>query len=178
MGGGVSIQVAQPPPFSVGAERLAVSEQQSRFLCSAINGSIRGRLIATLIAATLIGCAGLRGIGMRRSGGVSDRPFGGAPAIDLPPSALAMGAYLKAEVATDNGDHEEAFRDYEEAVKFDPHNAALRVKLADLYVREGRLKDALAQAQEAIALDPGFVRGHLLDAGISSALGDDAAAAE
>ena len=141
---------------------------------------VRWAAIAPLVAAVAIGgCARLHGgSGPTRGASIGDRPFGGAPTIDLPPSALAMGAYLKAEVATDNGDHEEAFRDYEEAVKYDPHNAALRVKLADLYVREGRLKDALTQAQEAIALDPGFVRGHLLNAGISSALGDDASATE
>ena len=87
-----------------------------------------------------------------------------------------MGAYLKAEVATENGDRKEALKQYEETVKFDPHNAALHVQIATQYVRDGRLKEALDQSQEAIALDPSFVRARLLAAGIETALGDDDAA--
>ncbi len=85
----------------------------------------------------------------------SDNPFGGAPAIDIPSDARAMGAFLKAEVATNEGDREEALKDYAEAVEYDPNNAALRVSLATLYVRDGRLKDALGQVNRALAANPG-----------------------
>src|SRR5229473_4935365 len=118
----------------------AVFEELSRSVRLNCKGPIRWALIAPLVVAVAIaGCARLRsGSSATRGANIGDRPFGGVPTIDLPPAAFAMGAYLKAEVATDNGDHEEAFRDYEEAVKYDPHNAALRVKLAELYVGEGR----------------------------------------
>ena len=100
------------------------------------------------------------------------RPFGGAPAVDIPPSAYAMGAYLKAQVATQNGDRAKALQEYEDVVKYDPGNAALRVQLATLYVSGGRLKDALEQCNQAIALDPHYVRPRLLAAGIDDALGE------
>ncbi|MGA8057999.1 MAG: hypothetical protein WB999_07115, partial [Candidatus Binataceae bacterium] len=50
-------------------------------------------------------------------------PFGGKPAIDIPPQAKAMGAFLQAEVATEEGDRTEALKALEEAVQYDPGNA-------------------------------------------------------
>ena len=76
-----------------------------------------------------------------------DNPFGGAPAVDVPSDARAMSAFLKAEVAMNDGDREEALKDYAEAVQADPSNAALKVRLATLYVRDGRLKEALDAAK-------------------------------
>jgi predicted Zn-dependent protease len=100
-------------------------------------------------------------------------PFGGKPAVDIPPQARAMGAFLQAEVATEVGDRTEALKALEEAVQYDPGNATLRVTLATLYVRDGRLTDARVQADQSVKLDPGSSRGLLLAAGIDSALGDD-----
>ena len=113
---------------------------------------------------------------MAAVGGDQGHPFGGAPPVAIPQEAFAMGAYLKAEVATQNGDRAEALRQYADAVKYDPHNAALRVQLATLYVRDGHLKEALDQAEQAIALDPAYARPQLLAAGIDTATGDDATA--
>ena len=52
----------------------------------------------------------------------------------------------------------------------------LRLKLASMYVRDGRLKEALAEVKEALALDPSMVDARLLLAGLESATGDDASA--
>ena len=103
-------------------------------------------------------------------------PFGGKPAVDIPPQAKAMGAFLQAEVATEEGDRTEALKALEEAVQYDPGNATLRITLATLYVRDGRLADARVQADQAMKLDPGSSRALLLAAGIDSALGDDPSA--
>src|SRR5690242_19855469 len=103
-------------------------------------------------------------------------PFGGAPAVDIPDDAKAMSAFLKAEVAMNNGDRSQALGDYESAVKFDPANAELRVRLATMYVRSGRLKEALEQVNRAIAIKPNAADALLLAAGINSALSNDAAA--
>src|SRR5271170_6571100 len=102
-----------------------------------------------------------------------DNPFGGAPAVDVPSDARAMSAFLRAEVAMEEDDREEALKDYAEAVQYDPSNAALKVRLATLYVRDGRLKEALVQINQALAIDPDSADARLLGAGISSALGDD-----
>ena len=77
-------------------------------------------------------------------------PFGGKPAVDIPPQAKAMGAFLQAEVATEEGDRTEALKALEEAVRYDPDNATLRVTLATLYVRDGRLAEARTQADKAV----------------------------
>ena len=84
-------------------------------------------------------------------------PFGGKPAVDIPPQAKAMGAFLQAEVATEEGDRTEALKALEEAVQYDPDNATLRVTLATLYVRDGRLADARVQADQAVKLDPELI---------------------
>src|SRR5271169_6884541 len=100
-------------------------------------------------------------------------PFGGAEKAQIPPEAAAMANFLKAQVAMNAGDHDEALRDYELAAQSDPSNPTLRVKLATLYVRQGRLKDASDQVSAAIASDPQNVEARLLAAGIDSATGND-----
>ncbi|MGH7931993.1 MAG: tetratricopeptide repeat protein, partial [Candidatus Binataceae bacterium] len=92
-----------------------------------------------VVAASMVmaGCARLDTQGPKPVEAVSndgERPFGGKPAIEIPKSAYAMGAFLQAEVATERGDREEALKSFEEAVKYDPDNAMLHVQLATLYV--------------------------------------------
>src|SRR5450755_2797446 len=81
-------------------------------------------------------------------------PFGGTPAVEIPDDAKAMSAFLTAEVAMNEGDRAEALTQYEQAVKYDPNSAELRVQLATMYVRSGRLKEALEQVNHAIAEKP------------------------
>jgi len=100
-------------------------------------------------------------------------PFGGTPAVEIPDDAKAMSAFLKAEVAMNEGDRSEALSEYEQAVKYDPNSAELRVQLATMYVRSGRLKEALEQVNHAIAEKPNDPDALLLAAGINSALGND-----
>jgi len=132
--------------------------------------------LVAAVAMPLAGCASTTSKGPVQAVSAEGAPFGGKPAVEIPSEAYAMGAYLKAEVASENGDRKEALTQYEEAAKFDPHNAALHVQIATLYVRDGRLKEALDQSQEAIALDPTYVRARLLAAWVETALGDDSAA--
>src|SRR6516164_1622301 len=94
-------------------------------------------------------------------------PFGGAGKAQIPPEAAAMGNFLKAQVAMNAGDHDEALKDYELAAQADPSSSKLRVKLATLYVRQGRLKDAAEEINGAIAADPNNVDARLLAAGIA-----------
>src|ERR1700691_1032474 len=96
-----------------------------------------------------------------------DNPFGGAPAVDVPSDARAMSAFLRAEVAMNDGDREEALKDYADAVQADPSNAALKVRLATLYVRDGRLKEALEQVNQSAARNSRSADARLLGAGIS-----------
>src|SRR5258708_35604413 len=59
-----------------------------------------------------------------------DNPFGGAPAVDVPSDARAMSALLRAEVAMNDGDREEAMKDYADAVQADPGTPAPKVRLS------------------------------------------------
>src|SRR5260370_41766875 len=103
-------------------------------------------VILIAVSVAIASCARLsRGRALQTANTSTPSPFGGAPTVDIPDDARAMSAYLKAEVATNEGDREEALRSYEEAVKYHPDNATLRVSQATMYVREGRLKDALQE---------------------------------
>src|SRR5258708_14965451 len=143
--------------------------------------STRAVIALGVASIAFIGCTSITRAKPELLGSASvggDNPFGGAPAVDVPSDARAMSAFLRAEVATNDGDREEAMKDYAEAVQYDPANAALKVQLAKLYVRDGRLKDALEQANQALKLNPDSSDPRLLGPGISSALGDYTTAAK
>jgi len=103
-------------------------------------------MIALGVASiAFLGCAQLtsaRPEYVRSASVGGDNPFGGTPAVDVPSDARAMSAFLRAEFAMNDGDRQEALKDYADAVQADPSNAALKVRLATLYVRDGRLKEA------------------------------------
>src|SRR5215469_1817306 len=132
------------------------------------------------VSVALIGCSrmssGSQAEPLRTVSVGGESPFGNAPAVEIPPDARAMGAFLRAEVAINEGDRDEALKGFAQAVQYDPNNAALRVRLATLYVRDGQLKDALEQCNAALKIDPASNDALLLAAGISSALGDNASA--
>ncbi len=113
---------------------------------------------------------------LRTDAAGQDNAFGGIPPVELPADARAMGDFLKAEVASDNGDRKDALTFYQSASEADPNNASIRLKLASLYVRDGQLKKALSEVNQALVLDPKLVDARLLAAGLESATGDDAKA--
>src|SRR5262245_59468491 len=128
---------------------LAVTEGRSRD--SRPMSKVRSTLVLAICAALnagLLGCAPTQRphhtyLQTVSADGVN--PFGGAPAVEIPDDAKAMSAFLKAEYALDEGDRSEALAQYEQAVKYDPNSAELRVQLATMLVRAGRLKEALEQ---------------------------------
>jgi Flp pilus assembly protein TadD len=76
-----------------------------------------------------------------------------------------MSDFLKAEVASNEGDRKKALVFYQAAAQADPRNASLRLKLASIDVRDGQLSQALNEVNEALALDPNMVDARLLAAG-------------
>ena len=52
--------------------------------------------------------------------GAQTSAFGGIPPVTLPPDAAAMSDFLKAEVASDEGDRKNAMLFYEAAAQADP----------------------------------------------------------
>src|SRR5579875_1379438 len=119
---------------------------------------IAGCLSLAVITSVLVGCWNMHGPGALQSVSINGRPVGGTPTVDIPHSAYAMGAYLKAQIAADNGQRAEALKNYESAVKYDPHNAGLRVQLANLYIRAGRLKHSIRVTLAPACWLPGSAR--------------------
>src|SRR5437016_14166995 len=85
----------------------------------------RSRSAAVVVLAFLAtGCAGLR------RGTLLGREAGFGPAVELPPDAVAMGSFLKGEVALTQNDMETALAAFQAAVRADPDAPLLRLRLA------------------------------------------------
>ncbi len=91
----------------------------------------------------------------------------------VPAEADARGHFVKGEVALSRNDLVRAVHEYEQAVAADPNTPMLRMRLATLYVRTGKLDGALAQAQQVVATDPNNLEALELLAGALSARGRD-----
>src|SRR5438552_10968507 len=128
----------------------------------------RSRSAAVVVLAFLsTGCAGLR------RGSLLGREGGFGPAVEPPPDAVAMGSFLKGEVALTQNDMETALAAFQAAVRADPDAPLLRLRLAPLYVRSGQLDRALEQVDAVVKLEPTNLEALSLQAGVLSALGRD-----
>src|SRR5215471_12644595 len=111
--------MSRKPRIVVGAfleKSLASARNHVLMINLSISGSksrsprIPSRLLTFSMAAavTLAGCAqvrnGFRSAPSEATSEIDQVPFGGAPAVEIPPQAKAMGAFLQAEVATEEGD--------------------------------------------------------------------------
>lgn len=119
------------------------------------NGFCRRVSAALLICLVITGCT-------PRASGPEDSPgFGAAMLLEqlaesdaeetrVPPSAEAHYNFLRAELALEMENVEEALEYYEKAAELEQGPAPfLRRRLAQLYVRAGKLEDALAQLDKA-----------------------------
>ena len=85
--------------------------------------STRAMIALGVASIAFLGCAQLtsaRPEYVRSASVGGDNPFGGTPAVDVPSDARAMSAFLRAEFAMNDGDRQEALKDYAEAVQADP----------------------------------------------------------
>jgi Tfp pilus assembly protein PilF len=89
-----------------------------------------------------------------------------------PPRMLRDGR-SSGQLALERDDPEAALPAFETAVAADPGTAMLRVRLASLYVRAGKLEKALEQANAAVQLEPDNLEALALQGGILSSLGRD-----
>src|SRR2546428_9498981 len=128
----------------------------------------RSRSAAVVILAFLAtGCAGLR------HGTLLGREAGFGPAVELAPDAVAMGSFLKGEVALTQNDMETALAAFQTAVRADPDAPLVRLRLAPLYVRSGQLDRALEQVDAVVKVEPTNLEALGLQAGVLSALRRD-----
>jgi tetratricopeptide (TPR) repeat protein len=79
-------------------------------------------------------------------------PVLAAPAASA--SARAYAQYLRGRQAEQQSDWRKALEAYRAAVEADPRSASLRVALAEAWARRGELPRAMAEARNAIELDP------------------------
>jgi Tfp pilus assembly protein PilF len=90
--------------------------------------------------------------------------------IVLTPADRALGHFLKGKVALDRGDAETALVAFEQAVTNDPASTFLRLQLAKLYVRKGKLAEALEHCRKAREQEPNNAEAELLMAGLLSSM--------
>jgi tetratricopeptide (TPR) repeat protein len=96
----------------------------------------------------------------------------------LSPEEKALGHFLKGQIALNQNDYDEALSEYEAAVAEDPSTPMLRLRLATLYVRKGKLDKALEQCRKVVEQDPKNAEARLLLAGLLSSTGDEAGSVE
>lgn len=112
-------------------------------------------------------------------GGCLSKPASTVPAAKVPaadyhwhnPQGASLYYFARARLQAANGDFDEAAASLREAIDRDQHSAFLRISLASLLLQAGQETAALDAAQEALALDPGLVQGHLLLGGIYFRMG-------
>src|SRR5262245_3021865 len=130
------------------------------------------RVAAVSVLAVLVtsGCAGVRQrllpSGMR-----------GTP-VEVPEDAAPLGHFLRGQVALTQNDVPTAVKEFEKAIDEDPNTPWLRLRLAQLYIRQSRLDDALQQVQYVTAAEPDNLEALALQGGVLSALGRDADAVD
>lgn len=76
---------------------------------------------------------------------------------------FSMG-HIYAELATVYGSHGEYFKKavehYKKAIEADPNESLLAEELSDLYIRSGRLNEAVTEAEERLKKDPNALDAH------------------
>ena len=77
-------------------------------------------------------------------------PFAGKEKTEVPGSAKAEAHFMKGQLYLTEGNLAGALKEYELAVRADPSNAFLRLRLATLYLRQGQLDSALEEAEEEL----------------------------
>src|SRR5262245_64513784 len=124
--------------------------------------------VLALALAMASGCASIRPRWLRGTA------FGPKP--DIPHNAVAMGEFVRGEVALQRNDMDTAVDAFEKAVAADPNTPMLRLRLATLYVRTGHLDRAREQCQRVVQMQPDNLDALALLAGVDTALGNEDAA--
>src|SRR5262245_46397794 len=105
----------------------------------------RNAAILMLALATASGCAGMSPRWLKSGLGTP---------VDVPKDAIPMGQFVRGEIALQRNDIDTAVSAFEKAVEADPDTPMLRLRLATLYVRTGRLDLARAQCAKVVESQP------------------------
>ncbi len=69
-------------------------------------------------------------------------PFAGKEKTEVPVTAKAHAHFIQGQLYLTDGNLSGALKEYELAIRADPSNAFLRLRLATLYLRQGQLDSA------------------------------------
>src|SRR5207244_11465300 len=155
---------AKARPFLPDRSRFALSTLLRHGRATSFMYLPRSAAVVVLVLLAT-GCAGLR------RGSLRAREAGFGPAVQAPPDAVAMGSFLRGEVALTQNDMETALAAFQAAVAADPDTPLLRLRLATLYVRGGQLERALEQVDRVVKAEPDNLEALGLQAGVLSAMG-------
>jgi len=134
-------------------------------------------ILAVLWLALFAGCTSAVSVPKGAPGeAVTEQPapFAGKEKTEVPVSAKAYAHFIQGQLYLTEGNFSEAIKEYELAVRADPSNAFLRLRLATLHLRQGQLDGALKEAEEASRLEPEELQSHQLLAGLYTSTGQDA----
>src|SRR5262249_59915196 len=95
------------------------------------------------------------------------------PPVAVPPDAVPMGQFVRGEWALQRDDRDTAVDAFEKAVAADPNTPMLRLRLATLYVRTGKLDKARGQTEQVIAAEPTNLDAMALYARLGTPQGKD-----
>src|SRR6185503_6025854 len=98
--------------------------------------------VSVVAVVLLSGCAGVRH--RLLGGGMS------GPPVEVPEDAKPLGHFLRGQVALTQNDVPTAVKEFEKAISEDPSTPWLRLRLAQLYIRQSRLDEALQQVKGVI----------------------------
>src|SRR6476659_311639 len=116
--------------------------------------------VSVVAVVLLSGCAGVR-----------NRILGGGvagPPVEVPEDAKPLGHFLRGQIALTQNDVPTAVKEFEKAIDEDRATPWLRLRLAQLYVRQGRLDEALKQTELVIAAEPQNIDALGLQGGVLS----------
>src|SRR5262245_52318749 len=98
--------------------------------------------VSVLAVVLVSGCAAVRNRLLPGSLG---------PPVEVPEEAKPLGHFLRGQVALSHNDVASAVKEFEQAIAEDPSTPWLRLRLAQLYVRQGQAERALEQCQQVVA---------------------------
>ncbi len=96
--------------------------------------------------------------------GQTDRAIEISRKIDLMNPTSPLGPLVRIRVLMPRRQWPEIIKNMEDAIARDPRRRDLRLQLAGIYAEQGRVKDAMAQADQLLAMDPDQVDTVLLKA--------------
>jgi len=82
--------------------------------------------------------------------------------VNLPQDSRAYYHFLRAQSFQIEDDHENALKEYQQALKYDPDSAVIQTEIATTYLKQGQLDEATNMCKEALINNSRYLPANLL----------------